>query len=192
MLLVFALTDVTTPLPPGLTHFDQITQSHDLLQRPPAVEPGLPVWEEGFSLLLPETACANHLSVGPCCLDPPQRLSMYFPSTNFQVVTPLTFQGACLPLLSSTPGTAPRDGQCPAAPCLGRWEFTGTETPAASLPKAPSTRIPSACSGQAHHPQHRWESTKQRANRQQCAGNGSSDNGTSSPRENTSFAFPPA
>lgn len=101
MLLVFALTDVTTPLPPGLTHFDQITQSHDLLQHPPAVEPGLPVWEGGFSLLLPETACANHLfmvqthpSVEPCCLDPPQRLSMYSPSTNFQVLTPLTFQGA--------------------------------------------------------------------------------------------------
>lgn len=83
-----------------LTHFDQITQSRDLLQRPPAVEPGPPVQEGAFPCSS-QTACADpfstvqtHPSAGPCCLDPPQKACHVFSrSVNFQVLKPLGFQG---------------------------------------------------------------------------------------------------
>lgn len=108
----------------------------------PVVKPGLPVWEGGFSLLLPETACANHFSmvqthpsVGPCCLDLPQKaFHVSSCSVHFQVLKPLGFQGtypSSLPCQPQHMSYTPRDGRCPTAPCLGRWELTGTETPAA-------------------------------------------------------------
>lgn len=121
----------------------------------PAVGPGLPVQEGGFSPLLPQTACANHFStvqthpsVGPCCLDPPQEAFHVFScSVHFQVLKPLGSQGtypSSPPCQPQPMSHTPRDGHSPAAPCLGRCGVTGTETPAASLLNSPSTRIPSA------------------------------------------------
>lgn len=141
----------------------------------PAVEPGLPVQEGGFSLLLPGTACANHFSTvqthpsaGPCCLDPPQKAFHVFScSVHFQVLKPRGFQGAYPSSPPQHMSYTPGDGQCPAAPCLGSWKLTGTVSSQSSQPPQHKDSLCLLWAGTSSPTW--WESTKQRPTRQQCA-----------------------